>query len=126
MARIRQRPNADVVIFDRYLYDELANLNLQNRLLRMATRLLLKLVPHPDVSFLLDADPILARQRKPEYPLGFLRFNRTNYLTVARMAGMKVIPPGEAEEVGTLVRCKFLSKLVGVQDVPAPEVLTSR
>ena len=85
---------ADVVIFDRYLYDELANLNLQNGAFRRYARWTMKLVPTPNVSFVLDGDPIEARARKPEYPLEFLEFNRVSFLTLGKIfSGITVIPP---------------------------------
>jgi thymidylate kinase len=81
------RTGADVLIFDRYLYDELANLNLDHRLSRTYVRLLLKMVPRPDVAYLLDVDPVQARARKPEYPLEFLHSNRASYLALSGIAG---------------------------------------
>lgn len=87
---------ADFVIFDRYLYDELANLNLANPLVRCFARLLMKYAPRPDVSYVLDADPEAARARKPEYPVDFLHVNRKAYLELSQMiGGMTVIPPLE-------------------------------
>ena len=92
--------DADVVIFDRYLYDELANLSLRNRIVRLYVRLLLKLVPQPDISYLLDADPVLARARKPEYPLHFLHSSRASYLALSELVGrMRVIAPQPVHDV---------------------------
>lgn len=79
--------NLDVVIFDRYIFDELANLPLQNRAMRAYVALVLKLAPKPHVSFLIDADPDQARARKPEYPIEFLRMNRWSYLTLSDFTG---------------------------------------
>lgn len=94
------RSGADLVIFDRYLYDELANLNLKNKLMRVYVRLLMKLVPRPDASFILDANPVEARARKPEYPLEFLYVNRQAYLELSRLiGGMIVVAPGPPETV---------------------------
>lgn len=91
---------ADFVIFDRYLYDELANLNLRNPLMRAFAAILLKLVPRPDVAFVLDADPLQARARKPEYPLEFIFLNRQAYLRLSGFAGnLTVIAPGPMAEV---------------------------
>lgn len=91
---------AGFVIFDRYIYDELANLNLSNPLMRGFVRLLMKLVPRPDVSYILDADPEAARARKPEYPVDFLHVNRMAYLELSRtIGGMTVIPPQEVAAV---------------------------
>jgi thymidylate kinase len=83
---------AGVVIFDRYIYDELANLPLDRRAVRAYVRLVLKLVPRPDIAFLVDADPEAAYLRKPEYPLEFVRRNRETYLRLAGLTGMTVLP----------------------------------
>ena len=57
IAGIRKRDDADVVIFDRYLYDQVANLDVKKNIAGTYVRLLLKLIPHPDVAYLLDAGP---------------------------------------------------------------------
>jgi thymidylate kinase len=109
VAKQALRSNAGVVIFDRYIYDELANLSLGNVLIRAYARFLLSLVPKPHSSFLLDADPILARARKPEYPVDFLIINRKSYLDLSRMVdGMIVVPPLAVDEVKRIVLEKGL------------------
>jgi len=86
------RSEADLVIFDRYIYDELANLSLRNPAMRAYARLIMTIVPRPDISYVLDADPRLARARKPEYPLEFLCTNRQSYQTLCDLiGGMTVI-----------------------------------
>jgi len=93
------RSGTDVVIFDRYLFDELANLNLHSRAIRIYLRALMRIVPRPHVSFVLDADPVEARRRKPEYPLDFLFQNRSAYLQLAAwLGGITVIPPLPIEQ----------------------------
>jgi thymidylate kinase len=93
-----RKPEADVVIFDRYIYDELANLPLDHWFARWYVRLILNLVPEPDMAYLVDADPAAARARKPEYPLEFLRQNRERYLALSSLAGnMTVIEPVSVE-----------------------------
>lgn len=94
------RSDADVIIFDRFVYDELANLALQNSAMRAYVRLIMTLVPKPDISYLLDADPVQARARKPEYPLEFLYTNRQSYLTLSNLfGGMTVIPAMQIQAV---------------------------
>jgi thymidylate kinase len=89
-----QRSGVDVVIMDRYIYDELANLPLSNPLTRIFIRLVTAFVPKPTVAYILDADPGAARARKPEYPVEFLYLCRSAYLQLARMLGnLTVIPP---------------------------------
>jgi len=91
---------ADFIIFDRYAYDELANLNLRNPFWRLYAKLIMKLVPRPGVSYVLDADPIAARARKPEYPIEFLYTCRESYLTLGRLlGGITVIPPMAVRDV---------------------------
>jgi thymidylate kinase len=102
-----QRAEADVVIFDRYIYDELANLNSRNRIMRTYVRLLLRLTPQPDIGFLLDADPGEARARKPEYPLDFLHRSRTSYLALSQIAGMTVIAPQSVQDVENRILQEF-------------------
>lgn len=94
----------EYVIFDRYFYDELANLPFQHWPVRLYVRSLLRLVPKPDRAFLLDADPETAVSRKPEYPLEFVHRNRHTYLTIARIAGMIVLPPASMEETTQSIR----------------------
>jgi len=87
------RSSADLVIFDRYIYDELANLTLGNPVTRLYVRFIMTLVPRPDISYIMDADPVKARARKPEYPLEFLHKNRNAYLALNDLiGGMTVIP----------------------------------
>jgi len=106
------RTHADVIIFDRYLYDELANLPLRYRVTRSLVYLLLKLVPQPDISYLLDADPVQARARKPEYPLEFVQNNRAAYLALSQLTGgMTVIGPLATAEVARDVLREVLKKL---------------
>jgi thymidylate kinase len=109
----KTRAEADVVIFDRYIYDELANLPLKRRWARFYVRFLLKLVPKADLALLLDADPDVACQRKPEYPPEFVERNREAYLRLACLAGMTVMAPLTIEET----KAKILDQ---VSEVLAP------
>jgi thymidylate kinase len=94
-----RRSRAEVIIMDRYIYDELANLPLSNWLTKLLIRVVAGFVPRPDVAYLLDADPEAARARKPEYPVEFLHLCRSSYLQLAGMLGrMTVIPPLPLEE----------------------------
>lgn len=90
----RSHAGADFIIFDRYIYDELANLPLHSRPIRLYVRMILSISPKPDIAYLLDAEPEAARMRKPEYPLNFLRQNRDAYIKLSHLVGgMKVVGP---------------------------------
>lgn len=93
LVRRALRSGADVLVCDRYIYDELANLDLRNPANRIFVAWVMKIVPKPSLSFLLDADPVQARARKPEYPLDFLRVNRNSYLALSNLVQMAVIDP---------------------------------
>ncbi|HKU24966.1 MAG TPA: hypothetical protein VJQ54_05805 [Candidatus Sulfotelmatobacter sp.] len=95
---------ADFIIFDRYIYDELANLPLQFWFVRAYLRLLLMFIPKPDIALLLDAEPESASLRKPEYPLDFVRHNREAYLRLSRFVGMTVVPPLPVEQAAEFIR----------------------
>lgn len=106
----------DVVIFDRYIYDELANLTLANPLMRYYVRLMMKIVPRPHISYLLDADPVKARSRKPEYPLEFLYMSRQSYIDLSRLVGgVTIIPPMPVEDVKREIRTHTLKQFSRIQ-----------
>jgi thymidylate kinase len=112
------RADADVIIFDRYVYDELANLSPRNPITRLYVRLLLRLAPKPDISYLLDADPAQARVRKPEYPLDFLHSSRASYLALSEVAGMTIIAPQPVQDVTQQILQQVMKKLS-----PAPNAM---
>ena len=122
----RNRGGADALIFDRYLYDELANLPLRNRFTRWFVRAVTTFVPQPELALLLDADVEAARARKPEYPVEFMRECREQYFELARQLGtMTVIPPLPLEQakqvvVDTMLRELSASLQSAQRDVAAP------
>jgi thymidylate kinase len=100
------RSRIDFIVFDRYIYDELANLPIGHAAVNCWVRAVLRVSPQPDVAYLLDADPESARARKPEYPLEFVRQNRDAYLALSRLvSGMQVIAPlPEAETSSQVIK----------------------
>ncbi|HEU5400294.1 MAG TPA: thymidylate kinase [Terriglobales bacterium] len=111
IARAR-RLNLDLVIVDRYIYDELANLPLENPLTRIFVQFVKGLAPTPDIAFLLDADPVAARIRKPEYPVEFMQHSRRAYFMLAELLdNMTVIPPLPLSEAKHQVEQHFLRVL---------------
>ncbi len=93
VAREKRRRATDVIILDRYIFDELSNLNLANPLSRGFIRCIQMLVPRPDIAYLLDADPVAAYARKPEYPVEFMEKCRRAYFELAALLGtMTAIP----------------------------------
>jgi thymidylate kinase len=104
-----RREDADVIIMDRYIHDELVNLPLDNKLTRIYVGTVAKIVPSPDIAFVLDADPEAARARKPEYPVEFLRDCREAYLKLANLLGtITVVPALSLPEAKHVVELSFL------------------
>lgn len=125
LIRRAQRSDVDVLIFDRFIYDELANLKVDQPVMRAYARAITRMVPKPDISYLLDADPIEARARKPEYPLDFLDFNRRSYLALNDLLGIfHVVAPMAVDDVERETLKVALSHLSLTKLSPAPEANT--
>ncbi len=92
--------NSDVVIFDRYIYDQIANVYSQSSVTRIYSKMLLRQTPTPDLAFVLDASPTAAFARKPEYPLDFVHQNRRAFLHLRELfPRLIVISEAGAENV---------------------------
>lgn len=103
----RKKTAGAVIIFDRYIYDQLAALPMERWWARLFARLLLQVAPKPDLSYVLDAVPEVARERKPEYPLEFMRKYRSSYLELCGLAGLELIPAGSPEDVHIAIVERF-------------------
>ena len=112
LRRIVRRERASgggVIIFDRYIYDQLAALPMTHWLARAYARLVLALAPPADVSYLLDAVPEEARARKPEYPIDFMRQYRSSYLELRQFAPLSLIPAGDPDSVHSAIIARLNS-----------------
>jgi thymidylate kinase len=103
--------NPDVIIFDRYIYDQIAHIP-DNLIGRACRRLLLAWAPRADLAYLLDADPEVATARKPEYPLEFVRRYRGDYFSLRALAPeLVVVPPDNIDEVERSIWRRLESRL---------------
>lgn len=117
-----RRSGADVIILDRYIYDELANLPLGNPLSRLFIKFIAGFVPRPDIGYLLDADPKVARARKPEYPVEFMHKCRRAYFELAELiGGITVIPPLPLDQAKAAVLDAFQER-AGQPALAAPQL----
>jgi thymidylate kinase len=122
----RRNSGVDVIIMDRYIYDELANLPLTKGATALFVRGVNAFVPKPDVAYLLDADPEEACQRKPEYPLAFMYSCRRAYHRLARMLGyMTIIPPLPLTDAIREVENALAAALAAEQRVIEPNLNTA-
>jgi len=119
----KEKQPGTVIIFDRYIYDQLAALPVERWWARGFARLLLRLAPKPDISYLLDAIPEEARARKPEYPLEFMHKYRRSYLELCGLAGMELIPAGDPDHVHLVIVERFNQRLAS--PTPDAEVETA-
>ncbi len=111
---------ADVVVFDRYLYDQLATLPVEGWIGATYARTLAKLATKPRAAFLLDAEPEIAFRRKPEYPVEFLRQYRAAYLRVSELFDeVTVLPPMSPDET----RSAILRSLVKRGVIPSQDAV---
>lgn len=93
----RQRVRScDVIIFDRYVYDQLANIYSRSSLARTYIKLLLWLTPRPDLAFIIDTPPSEAFARKPEYPIDFIYENRRAFLQLQEFCPQLIRVQGAA------------------------------
>jgi thymidylate kinase len=96
--------NCDVVILDRYIYDQIANIYSQSYAGRSYAKLILSLAPAPDLAFIIDASPAAAFERKPEYPLEFVYRNRQTFLSLRELVPqLIVISEGQTEDVSSAI-----------------------
>ena len=114
------KSGANVVIMDRYIYDELANLPLQSSLTRSFIKFVNKITPEPDLPYLLDTDVEAAHGRKPEYPVDFMHKCRAAYFQLAQILGTMIVIPAlplnEAKDaVVTVCDKAILARELGVR-----------
>jgi len=117
--RERSAGNGGVIIFDRYIYDQLAALPMRHWLARTYARFVLSLAPNTDVSYLLDAVPEEARARKPEYPIDFMRQYRTSYLELRKFAPLSLIAAGDPDNVHAAIVARLNAI---ISKFPQPQV----
>lgn len=131
LCRVVGRANktgVDVVILDRYIYDELSNLNLSNPLSRAFIKFVHSFVPGPDIAYLLDADPVAAYARKPEYPVEFMKKCRRAYFDLAGiLRSMTVIPalPLPQAKAAVLKAAEQKLAAIGRETTLASDTLTA-
>jgi thymidylate kinase len=108
----RDRNAVEVIVLDRYIYDELANLNLKNPASRLFVRIVHAITPRPDIAYLLDADPAAARARKPEYSVEFMTQCRESYLKLAGLLRTITVIPSLDLQQSRLAVLKRVERLL--------------
>lgn len=102
----------EVILLDRYIYDELANLNLKNPFSWLFVKILHGFTPRPEIAYLLDADPAAARARKPEYSVEFMTQCRESYLKLAGLLRTITVIPALDLQQSRLVVLKGVEQLL--------------
>jgi thymidylate kinase len=105
----QQIRNFDVILFDRYVYDQIANVYSESSMTKIYSQILLKRTPRPDLAFIIDASPAEAFARKPEYPLDFMCQNRQTFLRLRELAPQLItISDSRVEDVAIKIRSHIL------------------
>ena len=68
----RWPPTASWVVSNRYFYDSFAHFDLSQGHGRLYARILRRLVPTPDLAFLMVASPETVAERRPQYSLDYI------------------------------------------------------
>ena len=76
---IKVRYPKDIVITDRYIYDHLVHYRLEQRGYRFLYRVFLKMLPEPDLAFVLTSDFETIRRARPSYATEYVQLNLANY-----------------------------------------------
>jgi len=78
-----------VIIYDRYFYDQIVDVaECLGTFPNWLAECYLRLIPKPDLVFLLDLPPIVAHQRKAEGPVGVYERRRELYLSLTKRLDM--------------------------------------
>ena len=80
----RRPPVPAAAVADRYFYDSLAHYDLDTRRGRLYTAILRRMMPRPDVAFLMVASPQTVALRRPQYTADYLRSVSDGYNRVLR------------------------------------------
>jgi thymidylate kinase len=81
--RLTRRRAAGHLVCDRYFYDNLVHYAARTRRERCYIRLLLLLIPRPDLAVLLLASPDTIAQRRPEYASEYVTSVIRGYITLS-------------------------------------------
>lgn len=76
---IKMRYGKDIIIADRYIYDHLVHYRVNERKQWFIYRLFLKLLPKPDIPFILYSDFDTIMKARPMYDKKYINVNLENY-----------------------------------------------
>lgn len=99
-----------IVLCDRYFFDSISQLYYLKMCSRQVFLFLLKLIPMPEVSFLLKTSYKTAYHRKPEYAKSYFIKKSRFYLFIAKKLNMKVIESNDIQKTSIAIQ-KHLQEL---------------
>lgn len=96
---VKVRYPKDIVIADRYIYDHLVHYRLGQRKYRAMYRAFLKMLPQPDLAFVLASDFGTIMQARPMYAAEYVQLNLANYKYLKELhPGVVLVQENEVKE----------------------------
>ena len=89
--------NQKIILADRYFYDMYTHYRYAEESFIFPT--LLKIMPRPDVTFLLEVDIQTAKQRKPEMDLDLLLEHYQRYQQLSKIIGARIVKTDQRLEL---------------------------
>jgi thymidylate kinase len=111
----RWPPVPTAAISDRYFYDSLAHYELGTRRERIYSAILRRMIPKPDVAFLMVASPQAVAMRRPQYTTDYLQNVAQGYDRVLRLFPELIEITSEPqhkglEQIGVILEQKLASR----------------
>jgi len=88
-----------IVVCDRYYYDFIASFEYFRLCALVAKKIYFKIVPRPDIVFVLDVDAEIAFKRSREYHIGFFKEQRMRYRNMAYRHNFVVVNTKQRQAV---------------------------
>lgn len=104
----------DILVADRYFYDELVQARYLGISGRLFSRVYEKLIIKPDVAFFVELAPEKAYNRKSEYDVEYFKVKSSIYRDTCKGGGFKIIPDVSLSEAEALIKEEIRGRLPNI------------
>ena len=102
---LKIRYTNDIIVTDRYIYDHLVHFQLANKKRAAIFRIFQKLLPTPNISFILYSDFESTKTARPNYWPEYLKINLANYRLLKELFPQSIFI--EANQIESKARSVF-------------------